>query len=330
MDWDPISPTPVHRANPWVLRADHSPTRASPGLSSRPLNARLTLNPSGGGTDVRFGQPDAPASIFAAPPASTDPVKQRMPMAEMKFRRIAPATDTGLEGIFDGGLKLVDDDDDDDDGPAGGAAASSLRAAADRERESLTEVLGRLSLLVLAGGIAGLAPADRKVLALPAVASAALWRMARCGGGSARAWSCVEVAVLLATGCVYAAENQGQIRGQARVSIVVAQVLAAVLADVWRLLLRMQRQRKRAFWKEERRKRREEARQQQQLEHNRARSISPRSSGFGFRPPGGGTGGGGSGGNGGGGGGVGSGSGGFGGFGGLSLGGSAGSFGRRS
>ena len=142
-------------------------------------------------------------------------------MAEMTFRRIAPATDTGLEGIFDGGLKLVDDDDDGDDAAASSSSSSS--PGADRERESLTEVLGRLSLLVLAGGIAGLAPVGLKVLALPAVVSTALWRMARCDGGSARVWAGVEVVALLATGCVCAMGA-----AEAHVGIVAAAVLVSV------------------------------------------------------------------------------------------------------
>jgi uncharacterized membrane protein YgcG len=183
-------------------------------------------------------------------------------MAEPKFRRIAPPTDTGLEGIFDGGLKLIDEPE--------------ILGQVEREREGLSEVLGRLAILVVAGGIVGLAPTSSKVLALPAVVSAALWRMARCDG-STRILSGVEVLAALVTGSVCAL---GAAEDRVLGNVGIALVLAAALAEVWRLLLRMQRQRKRAFWQDERRKKLKQ-------EQSRAESGSPGPTGtvdeFGFR-----------------------------------------------
>ncbi|KAF8545095.1 Ima1 N-terminal domain-containing protein [Trichophaea hybrida] len=263
MDWDPISPTPIlNKASPWDPRdsSDISPTRST-SLSSRPLTGRLSLNPMGS-PDVRFGLQQTPTSIFGTrTPGSVDPVKRSIPMAEPKFRRIAPPTDTGLEGIFDGGLKLVDEPE--------------ILGQVEREHEGLGEVLGRLAILVVAGGIVGFAPAGSKVLALPAVVSAALWRMARYGG-STRILSGVEILAALVTGPMCAMGTAAD-RVLGNVGIVL--VLAAALAEVWRLLLRMQRERKRAFWRDERKKLKQE--------QCRAESGSPGPTGvvdeFGFR-----------------------------------------------
>jgi len=240
MDWDPVTPVPSVRGfSPWAIRQpSESPTRSS-GMSSRPVSGRLCLDSN----DIRFGQPQTPVSIFNRPPMtadSSDPVKKNPTpaMAEARFRRILPQTvdDTGLEGIFDGGLKLSDEPEE------------VAQDGAAQEREGLTEVLGRLGLLIVAASTAGLAPTASKSIALPIVVTAALWRMAR-NDTIARIFSGVEVLAALAIGTMNAL-NAAHERTLANSGMLI--VAVATVMEVWRLLLRMQRQRKRAFWRQER------------------------------------------------------------------------------
>jgi len=265
MDWDPVTPMPSARGNsPWAIRQpSESPTRNS-GVPSRPAAGRLSLNP----TEIRFGQPQAPVSLFNRPAMTTDsePIKKNPTpvMAEARFRRIAPQAidDTGLEGIFDGGLKLSDESEEiAQDGMA-------------QERESLPEVLGRLGILLVAAGTAGLAPTASKSIALPIVVTAALWRMAR-NGTIARIFSGIEVLAALATGTMIAL-NAARERTLANSGMLL--VATATVMEIWRLLLRMQRQRKRAFWREERAQMR-----QRQTEETNPGALGAAYDNFGFR-----------------------------------------------
>ncbi|CCX06834.1 Ima1 N-terminal domain-containing protein [Pyronema domesticum] len=235
MDWDPISPTPTgYKASPWDPRnmrdRDESPTRTPLSLTSRGLNGRLNLS-----TPVLN---QTPPSIFSAQrsPPSADPVKrQQAPMAAAKFNRIPAPSDTGLEGMFDGGLKLVDEPE--------------ILNEVERERESLGEVLGRLGILAVAGILVGVAPRGHKVLAVPAVVGVALWRLVRGDGGMGRILAGLEVLAGFTVCCagVLGMEETTVER------IGTALVVVAGVGEIWRGLGRMQRERKREFWRKERR-----------------------------------------------------------------------------
>lgn len=276
MDWDPISPIPLNnKGNPWAIRERSvSPIRNRGLHSSNPgrlsLSSSTSLNPS----EIRFGVPQTPSSIFGTrTPASTDPIKNNPPpMAEMKFRRIASPThdDTGLEGIFDGGLRIVDE-------PEIVTRGDGVR----QEREALIEVLGRIGLLVVAGGVVGFAPTGFKVLALPAVVTAALWRMVRTNDAS-RVLSGVEILATIATGFVSAL---GVAEERVLENVGIGIVAGATVMEVWRLLLRMQRQRKRVFWKEERKRALEDEKKARRTAAREEGSTSPvyGLNSFGFR-----------------------------------------------
>lgn len=244
----------------------------TPSLQSR-NPGRLSFTPSTAfsPSEPRFGIPGTPTSIFAPRSSiSSDPVKNNpAPMAEMRFRRIAAPVhdDTGLEGIFDGGLKLVDEPEI--------LTQSEVR----REREGLAEVLGRLGLLLVAGAVVCCAPPGLKVLGLPAVVTAALWRMVRTSEAS-RVLSAVEILATIGTG---AATALGAAEDSVLEKVGMGIVAVAAVMEVWRLLLRMQRQRKRAFWTEERKRVLEAEKQGRREAKSGSRSPTPGFNPFGFR-----------------------------------------------
>jgi hypothetical protein len=229
MDLDPIEPANTRSA--WSLRdRSESPTRAP---ASRLASTRLSLN----SPSSIFGQTQTPTNIFSRPPVAPElePVKRRPPpLAEPKFTRISEPDDTGLEGLFTGGLKLVDEPEV--------IAAEGIG----REKETLLEVLARLGMLVLAaGGISALAA---PVVALPIVVAAALWRMVR-GDYMVRVFSAGEIVAVLAVGGLSAL---GAAEERVLGNVGIAVMTWAAACEVWRLLMRAQRERKRAFWREER------------------------------------------------------------------------------
>jgi len=196
-----------------------------------------------------------------------EPTRQYPPLAQAKFLPPAAHDETGLEGLLNGRLRLVDEPEE----------ITVAGASMEGEREGLYAVVTRFALLAAAGTSSGLATIDLHLIALAAVIIAAAWRILRTEG-STRLLCGSEALASLGIGI---ASHLGFV--QAR-NVSVTLTAAMAIQEVWALLIRMQKQRKRVFWAAERKK---------ALEHEIARykqgtlekqpSASPPLNSFGFR-----------------------------------------------
>jgi hypothetical protein len=252
MDWDPVSPTPCNKSNPWPSNGPPSP---SPFITATPAlppvgNAFANFHPMRQPTSRLFSdmttspKKPSPPRPWGQQSISTDKdggssfrLKDRyFPMAQPKF--LPPDQDTGLETIFDGGLKLVDD-----------------LPVLELESESLFETLCRLALLVIAAGVVvplsstslhsplSISSPLQPYICIILVIIASLWRAYR-SQYMARTVSVVLAAVAIAIAVVPSHARTAE-------ACVVA---VGGLRETWALLKRMQRQRKRAFWMDEQKK----------------------------------------------------------------------------
>jgi hypothetical protein len=193
--------------------------------------------------------------------------RQYPPLAQAKFLPPAAHDETGLEGLLNGRLRLVDEPEE----------ITAASASMEGEREGLYEVATRFALLAVAGTSSSLATIDLHLVALAAIIITAAWRIFRTDG-STRLLCGSEALASLGIGI---ASHLGFVQAR-NVSITLTAAMA--IQEVWVLFIRIQKQRKRKIWAVARKKAlaREIARHKQGTLEKQP-SANPPLNPFGFR-----------------------------------------------